>query len=46
VIVCRRYAGVPEKSKEEFLLGSCEIAPEGLGGFERKRLFADVVQPG
>ena len=44
VIVRGRYAGAPEESKEKFLLGSCEIGPEGLGGLETKRLFADVVQ--
>ncbi len=44
VIVGGRYAGVAEESKEKSLLGSCEIAPEGLGGFEAKRLFADLVQ--
>ena len=44
VIVGGRYAGVPEEGKEKFLLGSCEIGPEGLGGFETKRLFADAVQ--
>ena len=44
VIVGRRYAGVPEKGKEEFLLGSDEITSESLGRFETKRLFADVVQ--
>ena len=44
VIVRGRYAGAPEESKEEFLLRACEIGPEGLGGFETKRLFADWVQ--
>ena len=44
MIVRGRYAGAPEESKEKFLLGSCEIGPEGLGGSEAKRLFADVVQ--
>jgi hypothetical protein len=39
VIVRGRYAGAPEEGKEKFLLGSCEIGPEGLGGFERKRLW-------
>ena len=39
-----RHAGAPEKGEEKFLIGSCKIAPEGLGGFETKRLFADVVQ--
>ena len=33
-----------EEGKEKSLLGSCEIAAEGLGGFEAKRLFADFVQ--
>ena len=33
-----------EESKEKSLLGSCEIAAEGLGGFKAKRLFADFVQ--
>ena len=44
MIIGGRYAGAPEEGKEKFLLGSCKIAPEGLGGFETKRLFADVVQ--
>ena len=44
VIVGGWYAGTPEEGKEKFLLGSCKIAPEGLGGFETKRLFADVVE--
>ena len=44
VIVGGRYAGAPEEGKEKFLLGSCEIGPESLGGFETKRLFADGVQ--
>ena len=39
VIVRGRHAGAPEESKEKLLLGSCEIGPEGLGGFETKRLF-------
>ena len=43
-IVRGRYARAPEEGKEKFLLGSCEIGPEGLGGFETKRLFADVAQ--
>ena len=43
VIVRRRYPGAPEEGKEKFLLGACEIGPEGLGGFEAKRLFADLV---
>ena len=44
VIVGGRYTGAPEEGKEKFLLGSCEIGPEGLGGFETKRLFADVIE--
>ena len=44
VIVRGRYAGAPEEGKEKFLLGSYKIGPEGLGGFETKRLFADLVQ--
>ena len=44
VIVGGRYAGAPEKGKEKFLIGSCKIGPEGLGGFETKRLFADVIE--
>jgi len=44
VIVGGRYTGAPEEGKEKFLLGSSEIGPEGLGGFETKRLFADVVE--
>ena len=39
VIVGGRYAGASEEGKERFLLGSCEIGPEGLGRFEAKRLF-------
>jgi hypothetical protein len=44
VIVGGRDTRAPEKGKEKFLFGSYEIAPEGLGGFEMKRLFADGVQ--
>jgi len=44
VIVRGRHAGAPEESKEKLLLGSCEIGPEGLGGFETKRLFADGME--
>ncbi len=44
VVVRGRYAGAAEEGKEEFLLRSCEIGPEGLGGFETKRMFADLVQ--
>ena len=39
VIVRGGYAGAPEEGEEKFLLGSCEIGPEGLGGFETKGLF-------
>jgi hypothetical protein len=39
VIVRGRNAGAPKEGKEKFLLGSCEIGPEGLGGFETKGLF-------
>ena len=44
VIVGGRHAGTPEEGKEKFLFGACEIAPESLGGFKTKRLFADVIQ--
>ena len=44
VIVRGRYAGTPEEGEEKFLLGSCEIGLEGLGGFETQLLFTDVVQ--
>jgi len=44
MIVCGRYSGTPEEGKEKLLFGSCEIGSEGLGGFEAKRRFADVVQ--
>ena len=44
VIVRGRYAGAPEEGKEKFLLGSCEIGPEGLGEFETKGLFADGIE--
>ena len=37
-------AGTPQEGKEKFLLGSCEIGPESLGGFEAKRMFADGVE--
>ena len=42
VIVGRRYAGVPEKGKEEFLLGSDEITPESLSRFETRRMRGQV----
>ena len=38
------HAGMPEESKEKLLFGTCEIAPEGLGGFETKGWFADIAQ--
>ena len=44
VIVGGRYAGTAEEGKEKFPFGPCEESPEGLGGFEAKRLFADLVQ--
>jgi len=44
VIVGRRHTGAPEEGKEKFLFGPCEIATEGLSGFETKRLFADGVE--
>ena len=43
-IVCGRYARAPEEGEEKCLFGSCEKGPEGLCGFEAKRLFADVIQ--
>lgn len=44
MIISRRHPGTPEESKEKFLLGACEIGPEGLGGFETKRPFADGAE--
>ena len=44
VIVRGGYAGAPEEGKEKFLIGSCEESPEGFGGFETKRLFADLIE--
>ena len=41
VIIRGRHAGTPEERKEKFLFGACEIGPEGFGGFEAKRPFAD-----
>ena len=46
VIVGGRYAGAPEEGKEKCLISSCKIGPKSLGGFETKRLFAEVVQFG
>ena len=43
-IIRGRDAGMPEESEEKLLLGSCEIVPEGLSGFETKRLFADGIE--
>jgi hypothetical protein len=44
VIVGGRYAGAPQEGKETFLFRACEESPEGFGGFETERLFADLVQ--
>jgi len=44
VIVGGWYAAAPQEGKEKFLFGSCEESPEGFGGFETERLFADMVQ--
>ena len=44
VIIRGRYVGASEEGKEKFLFGSCEIGPEGLGGFKTKGMFADLVQ--
>ena len=44
MIVGGWYAGTPEEGKEKFLFGSYEIGSEGLGGFETKRLFANLAQ--
>ena len=44
MIVRGRHAGMPEEGKEKFLLGSCEVGPEGFGGFETKCLFADGIE--
>ena len=44
MIVSGGYTGTPEESKEKFLLGTCKVGAEGLGGFETKRLFADGVE--
>ena len=44
MIVCGWHAGTPKEGKEKSLIGTCEIDSEGLGGFETKRLFADVAQ--
>ena len=44
VVVGGRYAGASEEGKEKILFGSCQESPEGFGGFEAKRLFADMVQ--
>jgi hypothetical protein len=43
VMIRGRYARASEEGKEKFLVGSCEIGPEGLGGFETKEMFADPV---
>jgi len=44
MIIRGGYAGTPEEGKEKFLLGACEIAPEGLGRFEAERLSADGIK--
>ena len=44
MIVGGRYAGASEEGKEKFLISSCKIDPESLGGFETERLFADVIE--
>ena len=36
--------GRRRKVQEKFLIGSCKIGPESFGGFEMKRLFADVIE--
>ncbi len=43
-VICGRYSGVPEEGKERCLVGSREESPEGFGGFETKRLFADLIE--
>ena len=44
MIVGGGNAGTAEEGKEEFLLGSCEIGPQGLSGFKVKRAFANGVE--
>ncbi len=44
VIVCGRYARASEEGKEKSLFRTRKIVPEGFGGFEAKRLFADAAQ--
>ncbi len=44
VVVGGRHTGVPEESKEKFLVGACEIATESLSRFETKHLFAEGVE--
>ena len=46
VIVGGGDAGAAEEGEEKFLFGACEESPEGFGGFEPERLFADLVQFG
>jgi hypothetical protein len=43
VIVGGWYAGMPEEGKEKPLFGTCEIGSKGLGGFERKGVFAEGI---
>jgi hypothetical protein len=44
MIVGGRYAGASEEGKEKSLFRTTEIAAEGLGGFETKRLYAEGVE--
>ena len=44
MIVRGRNAGTPEESEEKSLIGTSEIGSEGLGGFETKRLLANILQ--
>ena len=44
VIIGGRDAGAAEEGKEKFLVGPCEISPEGFSGFEAKGLLADMIQ--
>ena len=44
MIICGWYTRTPEEGKEKFLLGACEIGPEGLSRFEAKQPFADGIE--
>ena len=44
MIVGGGNAGTAEEGKEEFMLSSCEIGPQGLSGFKVKRAFAKGVE--